>query len=457
MPGVDAGFLYMETPTLHMHTLKIALLDVTGAPTYSFDELKAELVRRLHLLPPFRRRAVQVPLHLNHPLWVEDREVDPDRHVLHHELPAGSGMKELEDLIGEIAGTQLDRSGPLWEMHVVDGLGEGRVAVVTKMHHALADGVAANALLANITDEGPGIGSGRPLEETPQRRELALRGLADAVRQIALLPGLLVRSLVGLLAVLRLRRGATHSPPRPLLDTPRTSFNGAITARRSFATASLPLEDFKRIRKAVPGVTLNDVVLAVVAGALRDWLLDKGQLPAKALTAGVPVGTDVASDSPRLVGNRVSTLFTCLHTDKADPVERLRAIAATTAVAKEVQHTLGADMLADWSQFAPPGLLRAFMRGYSRVRGANRHPAPFNVVISNVPGPRDPVSFSGARLTELFSVGPILEGIALNVTVWSYLDQMHFSLLTCPDNLPDLRAVATRLRPALDDLLGASL
>jgi diacylglycerol O-acyltransferase / wax synthase len=197
--------------------------------------------------------------------------------------------------------------------------------------------------------------------------------------------------------------------------------------------------------------------VAVVAGALRDWLLAKGELPAKALTAGVPVGTDVTSGDPRLVGNRVSTLFTCLHTDVADPVERLRAIAATTSVAKEVQHTLGADMLADWSQFAPPGLLRAFMRGYSRVRGADRHPAPFNVVISNVPGPREPVSFSGARLTELFSVGPILEGIALNVTVWSYLDQLHFSLLTCPDNLPDLRPLATRLQHALDDLLAAAL
>jgi diacylglycerol O-acyltransferase len=366
-------------------------------------------------------------------------------------------MRELEDLIGEIAGTQLDRSQPLWEMHVVDGLGAGRVAVVTKMHHALADGVAANALLANITDEGPSIGTGRPLEPTPQPRDVALRGLLDAVRQIALLPDLLVRSLLGLVAVLRLRRGSQHSPPRPLLDTPRTSFNGAITERRTFATATLPLEDFKRVRKAVPGVTLNDVVLAVVAGALRDWLLAKGELPAKALTAGVPVGTDVANDQPRLVGNRVSNLFTCLHTDVADPVERLRAIASTTAVAKEVQHTLGADMLADWSQFAPPALLRAFMRGYSRVRGADRHPAPFNVVVSNVPGPREPVSFVGARLTELFSVGPILEGIALNVTVWSYLDQMHFSLLTCPDNLPDLRALATRLQRALDDLLAAAL
>ncbi|HUR50501.1 MAG TPA: wax ester/triacylglycerol synthase family O-acyltransferase [Mycobacteriales bacterium] len=457
MPGVDAGFLYMETPTLHMHTIKVALLDVSSLPSYRFESFKAELMSRLHLLPPFRRRVVEVPMQLNHPLWVEDREVDPDRHVLRQVLPEGSGMAELEDLVGRIASTPLDRSEPLWEMHVVEGLGPGRIAVVTKMHHAMADGLAANALLANITDEGPGLGEQRPLEPAPVRRDLALRGLLDAVRQLALVPRLLARTLTSVLAVLRLRRTSSASPPRPILDTPRTSFNGAITARRTFATATLPLDDLKRVRKAVPGTTLNDVVLAVVAGAMRSWLDARGEHLDRPLTAGVPVGTDAASGAVRLGGNRVSTLFTCLHTDVVDPVERLRAIARTTETAKGVQATLGPDMLADWSQFTPPAPFRAFMRAYSRRRGADRHRAPFNLVVSNVPGPKQPVSFGGARMTEMFSVGPILEGIALNVTVWSYLDQMHFSLLSCPDNLADLRAVATRLQHGLDELLGAAL
>jgi WS/DGAT/MGAT family acyltransferase len=457
MPGVDAGFLYMETPTLHMHTIKVALLDVSDVPEYSVEVLKAVLVDRLHLLPPFRRRVVEVPWRLNHPLWVEDREVDADRHVFSHVLPPGSGMTELEDLIGRVASAPLDRTEPLWEMHVVEGLGPGRIAVVTKMHHALADGLAANALLANITDEGPGLGSERPLERTPEPKNLVLQGIRDAIRQIALIPGLLRRTLTALLAVVRLRRAATVSTPRPLLDTPRTSFNGAITARRSFATATLPLEDLKRVRKAVPDVTLNDVVLAVVAGAMRDWLEDRGEHLDRPLTAGVPVGTDAATGRVRLDGNRVSNLFTCLHTDVADPVERLRAIALTTSAAKEFQRTLGPEMLADWSQFAPPAPFAAFMRAYSRRRGADRHPAPFNLVVSNVPGPREQVSFAGARLTELFSVGPILEGIPLNVTVWSYLDRMHFSLLACPDNIADVRSIATRLDHGLAELIAAAL
>jgi len=457
MPGVDAGFLYMETPTLHMHTIKVALLDVSDLPSYSFQGFKDELVLRLHLLPPFRRRVVEVPLQLNHPLWVEDREVDADKHVLHHVLPPGSGMPELEDLVGRVASSPLDRTEPLWEMHVVEGLGDGVVAVVTKMHHAMADGLAANALLANITDTGPGLGAEKPLEPTPESRDLAIRGLLDAVRQIALIPRLLRTTFTSLLAVLRLRRGSLISTPRPLLDTPRTSFNGSITARRNFATATLALDDFKRVRKAVPDVTLNDVVLGVVAGAMRSWMHGRGEHPDKPLTAGVPVGTDAATGIARLGGNRVSNLFTCLHTDVDDPVERLRAISRTTTAAKEMQRTLGADMLADWSQFTPPAPFRAFMRAYSHRRHADRHPAPFNLVVSNVPGPREPVAFGGARMTEMFSVGPILEGIALNVTVWSYLDRMHFSLLSCPDNIADLRDLATRLQHGLDELLGAAL
>jgi WS/DGAT/MGAT family acyltransferase len=457
MPGVDAGFLYMETPTLHMHTIKVAVLDVSDVPAYRFDLIKEVLVDRLHLLPPFRRRVVEVPLMLNHPVWVEDHEVDADAHVVRHVLPPGAGMAELEDLVGEVASTPLDRSRPLWEMHVAEGLPDGRVAVITKMHHAMADGIAANALLANITDEGPGLGAEKPLEPTPEPRELVTRALIDAIRQIALVPGLLVRTIRSLLAVLKVRRDSPHTAPRPVLDTPRTSFNGAITGRRSFATATLPLDELKRVRKAVDGVTLNDVVLAVVAGAMRSWLDARGERLDKPLTAGVPVGTDALTDGVRLFGNRVSNLFTCLHTDVDDPVERLQAISRTTSLAKDVQRTLGADMLADWSQFTPPAPFRAFMRAYSHRNAADRHPAPFNLVVSNVPGPKEPVSFGGARMTEMFSVGPILEGIALNVTVWSYLDRMHFSLLACPDNLADVRDVATRLQRALDELVAGTL
>ena len=460
LPGVDAGFLYMETPTLHMHTLKIALVDVSTVPGgYSFERLQEELAARLHLLPPFRRRVVPVPLQVHHPVWVEDRDFDQTQHVRRDQVPAPGGMRQLEQLIGTLASTQLDRSRPLWEIHVCEGLADGRIAVVTKMHHALADGMAANALLANIMDLEPDAErapAGAPWrgEPTPRRRDL----LRDAVRawfhQLTWLPGLLLRTAKSVRAVIAHRRTSTVATPRPLLDTPRTSFNGAITARRSFATASLPLEDLKRVR-AAQGVTLNDVVLGVVSGAMRTWLALHDEQPSAPLIAGVPVSTDSAAEVIRLTGNRVSNLFTSLHTDIDDPVERLRAISRTTAEAKVLQSTLGLDMLESWVQFTPPAPFNAFMRAYSRLRAANLHSAPFNLVVSNVPGPTVPVHIAGARLDELFSVGPILQGIGLNITVWSYLDRMNFSALACPDTLPDVEVLVAGLADALAELLRA--
>ena len=364
LPGVDAGFLYMETPTLHMHTLKVAIVDASTVPGgYTFARFQEELAARLHLLPPFRRRVLRVPFQIHHPVWVEDRDFDQALHVRRDIIPAPGGMRELEELIGTIASTQLDRSRPLWEIHVCEGLADGRIAVVTKMHHAIADGNAANALLANIMDLVPDAVAPLPTEAwegepTPRRRDLLRDAAVAWVRQLTWLPALLLRTLRAVLAVVKHKRTSTVSVPRPVLDTPRTSFNGHITARRSFATASLPIADFKKVR-AAHGVTLNDVVLGVVAGAMNAWLALHGESPSGSLIAGVPIATDstAATSGPqsiRLTGNRVSNLFTSLHTDIVDPVERLKAISITTAEAKLVQRTLGLDMLESWIQFAPP-------------------------------------------------------------------------------------------------------
>lgn len=457
LPGVDAGFLYMETPTQHMHTLKVSFLDVSQVPGgYSFEVFTAGLGERLHLLPPFRRRLKQVPLQLHHPVWVEDEPVDLTAHLHRVVVPAPGGQREVEQIIGEIAGTPLNRSRPLWEISVLEGLADGTIGVVAKMHHAVADGVAASALLANVMD------TDRPLdlppwvpETPPTSRVLVFDALLGQLRQLLHLPGLLLRTLRSVALLVRRRRDMPVNPPRPILDTPKVSFNGAITARRSFATTSLSLPDLRAVRAAT-GVTFNDVVLGVVAGALCAWLAERGERPTGPLTAGIPVATDGPGAAARLTGNRVSNMFTSLCTDVPDPVERLRAIALVTAQAKVVQETLGLEMLQDWVQYTPPGPFSAFMRTYSRRRGADRHPAPFNVVVSNVPGPREPVTVGGARLTDLYSVGPILEGIGLNITVWSYLDRLNFSALACPDTLPDLPGLVRHLRPALAELAAAT-
>ena len=457
LPGVDAGFLYMETPTQHMHTLKIAYLDVGGlAGGYTYDVFKRGLAERLHLLPPFRRRLQHVPLQLHHPVWVEDRVLDLDQHLRRVVVAAPGGQREVEDAIADFAGTPLDRSRPLWEIAVLEGLPDGRICVVAKMHHAIADGVAASALLANVMDAGRGRrGSPWVPDQVPPKAVLLRDAVVGQVRQLVGLPGLLLRTLRSLLALVRRRRELEVQPPRPILDTPRVSFNGAITARRSFATASLPLADFREVRAAF-GVSFNDVVLGVVSGALRGWLAARGETPAGPLTAGIPVATDGPGAAERVAGNRVSNMLTSLCTDVDDPGERLRAIAKVTDAAKVVQETLGLDMLQDWVQYTPPLPFSAFMRAYSRHRAADRHRAPFNVVVSNVPGPREPVYVGGARLTDLYSVGPILEGIGLNITVWSYCDRMAFSALACPDRFDDLPSLVAQLEPALEELRAAA-
>lgn len=459
MDGIDAGFLYMETPSVHMHTLKIAILEADELVTY--DQFVKTLLARLKRLPPMRRKVVEVPFGLNHPVWVTLPRVNVAHHIRRHRIGGDGSMRDLEKLIGLIASTPLNREHPLWELHYCEGLEGGRVAIVGKMHHALADGAAANALLGNVTDVRT-AGTPEPVDEEyaeatrmPTRRMLISHALNDATKQMLDLPELLRRTFRGLVAMLRERRAGSKAPV-PVLDAPRVSFNGALTPMRSFATTTLPLAEFKRIRAQyadlVPGVTLNDLVLAVASGALRRWLAAHDEHPSSSLLAGVPMGTDERGAPPRLGGNRVSNMFTTLASDVDDPLERLREISETTASAKRLQQKLGPTMMADWSQFTPPRPFSAAVSAYSRIRAAEWHPAAFSAIVSNVPGPREPASVGGARLADVFSVGPLADGIGLNVTVWSYVDKMNFSLLACPDLLPDVDVLASYFPAALAEL-----
>lgn len=459
LTGFDAGYLYMETPTLHMHTLKLALLDMSAvAGGYDFERFERELERRLHLLPPFRRRFVKVPFELHHPVWIEDPDFDLAHHVRRAAVPAPGGSREMDALIGDIAGRQLDRTRPLWEIWMLDGLADGRVAFLAKIHHTLADGLAAAQLLANVmavsaddVDPPPPLEAWAP-EEVPSRWRLVAGAIADMVRKLGRLPRLVRSTGRGARAVAHHRKRAGVRPPRPIVDVPNTPFNASLTPHRTFATATVPLARVKAV-KAAFDVSVNDVVLAMVAGSLRAYLDARRSLPDRALVAGVPVSTDEPGAEPRLGGNKVSNLFTSLRTDLGDPVARLQAIHEVTRAAKHVHNLLGADMLADWAEYTPPKPYAWFMRLYSRWRLADRHRPPINLVVSNVPGPRDPLYVAGARLDRIYSVGPILEGIGLNVTVWSYLDQLNIGAIACREHVGDLHEVTDGMAVALDELL----
>ena len=268
------------------------------------------------------------------------------------------------------------------------------------------------------------------------------------------LPSLFGRTARNLRAVARRRRAAALAPPLPLRDPPRTSLNGSLTARRAFASTSLSLDDIRRVRVAF-GVTLNDVLLALVAGALRTHLETRGERPALPLVTEVPVATD-ASGPTRLGGNHLSNIFTSLCTDVADPVVRLRAIRDVTKVAKELHEVLGPDLFESWIQYAPPKLTAWWMRLYARLHLVNRHRPPINVIVSCVPGPRTRLAWPGGTLAAIYSVGPLVEGTALNVTAWSYVERLYVGTLTCPDLIEDPHAIASGLHDALAELVRAT-
>jgi WS/DGAT/MGAT family acyltransferase len=466
LSGLDAGFLYMETPTLHMHTLKIAVVDPATVPGgYSFEKVKDVLTERLHLLPMFRRRIVEVPFGLHHPLWIEDAAFDIANQVHRITAPAPGGVRELAAVCSTVAGRPLDRRRPLWELNVVEGLEDGHVGFIAKIHHCVADGVAAAEMLAGIMLTDPDASTDTPTapattwraEHVPTRGVLVADALRARLFGLLNIPGLIRRTVRGLRAAARRRRDAVVSPPAPF-DAPNTLFNGALTPNRLFVMTTMSLDDVKAVKSGL-GVTVNDVVLAVTAGALRRYLERHGGVPNKPLVAGVPVSTRQGapiSEDDEILANSVSNMFTSLRTDVADPIERVRAISDVTKVAKEVHQALGPDMLADWSELTPPRPFAAWMRTYSRFRLAERHRPPINLVVSNVPGPSAPLHIAGARLVSLYSMGPILEGIGLNVTVWSYLDQLNWGIVSTPEAMPDLWDLTADLHDALDELRKAA-
>lgn len=455
MSGLDATYLYTETPSLHMHTLKIGVLDVAQVPGgYSFERFKEVLGDRLHLLPPFRRRYVPVPFQLNHPVWVEDERFQLSNHVRRRVCDAPGGVRELDAAISDIASTPLRPDRPLWEVWVVEGLEGGQVGFVTKLHHTAADGVAANALLANIMVTSPDQLEPPPPdrpwgpEPLPSTATLVRDALVDRAKGLRRLPKLVASTVRGGRRAKELRRTAADPPPGAF-GGPRTSFNGPLTPRRTFATISLPLADF-RLAKSAFDCSINDVVLAIVAGALRRYLADRGEPHDEPLVAAVPVSSD-KPDTVRLLGNKVSNLFTSLRVDIADPVERLRTMSRITSTAKELQNALGVDTMEQWVEYAPP---QPYALAWRRVVPRLKRP-PINCIVSNVPGPRTPFYIAGAKMTRMQSVGPIMEGVGLNVTVWSYLDDMNFSAISCPELIGDLHAVTDGLHDALAELIKA--
>ncbi len=457
--GTDAAFLEMETPAMHLHVIGVLILDPAGTSGgLTPDRLKALFRSRLHLIPPFRRRVVSVLGGLDQPRWIDDPEFDLARHLHHRTLGPGATQADLESFVGEVASVPLDRDRPLWETWLVDGFADGTVALVTKVHHAIMDGAAGGDLMASLFDldgDVPADVAGEPTpwegEPIPHPARLVAEAAPGALARLGRLPGVVARTTTSLIRSAGAMAGRGGSPMR---FAPATPLNGPLTPARSIAFAQAPLDDLKEVRRAF-GTTVNDVVLAAATASLRRYLLDRDIRPSRPLVAAVPVALPRRDDKAAL-GNRTTNMMVSLPVQLDDPVEALQSIHADALGAKAVQQALGPDVLEDWIGLAPAALLTASARVYSDLRLSRFHPALFNAIVSNVPGPPIPLYLAGAHVLATYPMGPLLGSAALNLTVLSQTGVLDVGVIACPDLVDDVRAIGDGFLIGVTALLEAA-
>jgi diacylglycerol O-acyltransferase len=448
--------LYLETATQPLQVFSVLELDPATIPGgYSYDRLRDEFSARVRAIPVFREKLSDSFLNLDHPVWVEDGDFDIDRHVHRISLRAPGNWAELSEISGHLAGLPLDRRRPLWEMWVIEGFGGsrggGRLAVLLKVHHAAADGVTYANLLSQLCSTEPDPPTPDPVEAGPFTRQaptplrMAFGGLARFAGRplqlaISVLPAA-IRAVVD--TIRRAARGRAMAAP---FTAPRTRLNARLTAQRNVAFARLELDDVKTVKNHF-GVSVNDVAMALVSGVVRQFLLDRGELPGPSLVALVPVSVHEPWEG--LGRNQVSGMFARLQTQIADPAERLRALAQATTNAKEHASAIDATLLQDFSQITGPMVLGVAKRVYARL---TQFRPMYNLVVSNVPGPRMHY-FLGAKVLAIYPFGPVLHGSGLNITMWSVNGKLHVSLISCPELLPDLWEMADGFATGLKELL----
>jgi WS/DGAT/MGAT family acyltransferase len=458
LSGLDASFLYLETPKVPMHIGGVAVLE--GSMT--FEEFKEFLQARVHTVDKLTQKLVTIPLSLDRPYWIEDPDFDINLHLHRTALPRPGGWKELRYLASRLFSQQLNRDRPLWEFIFVEGLDtipqvpKGSVALISKVHHAGFDGKSGADLMSMLFDisatpKEPPPPKPKPQDEVPGTVGLMAKSAYNFMTRPGKLPGLLWDTGKATLKAGYLTRMQGIKMPTIPFSAPKTLFNDTVEAERKWNSAILDLGRVKKIRKAVEGATLNDVVLTICAGALRRYLDEKGQLPEKPLVAMVPVSTRTAEET-NAMGNQVSAMYIQLATDIADPVKRLEKIHINTMVGKLYQDAIDARSLMGFADIIPFGLAGVAARFYSRSAIAKRHNPFFNLVITNVPGPGIPVYLAGKKLLVNMGTAPIFDGMGLILPVLSYNGTLSISPTSSANLMPDLDVFTRYIRESANEL-----
>ncbi len=498
LSSLDASFLYLETPEMPMHVGSMAIFRLKdGYEGSFFEDFKAMIAERLHIAPILKSRLAKTPLDIDHPSWVEDDQFDIDRHIFRGSLPAPHDRATLERIVGWMHAKLLNRARPLWEFYVFEGMANNEIGLYSKMHHAAIDGGAGAALTAIIYDTTPVPRKiAEPLPQAKQQREArdiaadfidsyqqiwrqpfdmtagiksidlprtgksdlgsilfdnAMMQIENAVKFAGSIPAVFksVSEMANKAADPKSREGISS------MISPSTILNKSISSERSFAAVSVSLPQAKAVAKQAGG-KLNDVVLALSSGVLRRYLLERGALPSRSLTAGVPIS--LREEGNTEANNQVFGMVCSLATHIEDPAQRLQAIIAESTKAKEMSHPLRAlvPQMSNVSMLGAPILVQVLALLYSRSNLSDVLPPAANVTISNVPGPRQTLYAVGAELLNIFPVSISTHGLALNITVQSYRDQLDFGFIAGANIIPHVQQLADMLPRELELLVAAS-
>ena len=479
LTSLDVQFLAAEDGRTHGHVSAVAILDPSTTPNgkLTLTDINRVFRQRLHLLPPLRWRLVEVPLGLDYPHWLDDTDFDLEFHLRELHLPPPGNLKQLAEQVSRIVSRPLDRARPLWECYLIGGLEHGNVALLIKMQHAVVDGVSGAEILGMLFDTGA---EGREIppapaptrERPPGNWSLLARGVAATPRQltraISAIPATLehldtvptLRNVPGLgLASGVVHRARTRNRDGRLLQAPagrapRTRFNARISPHRRIAFGTLSLPEIKAVKNAC-GATVNDVIVTLSTAAIRDWLIAHDDLPDEPLLATIPISVR-AREEMGTFGNRVSVMIVPLATNEPDPLRRLQLTHETLRAAKERHQAVPADILANANHLIPPSLFARASGVTATFAASSRFSPPYNVIISNVPGPPIPIYAAGARQIASYPVSVIHDGVGLNITVFSYQDRVDFGLVADRELIPNLHRMTAALTVALTELRTAA-
>lgn len=468
LSGQDAMFLYAERPNSPMHIGPVMIYDPSTAPNgfVRFKDILKVFEQRLHRSPVFTRKLLNVPLGLDHPYWIEDPDFDLEFHVRHIALPKPGDWRQLCIQVARLHARQLDRSRPLWEAYVIEGLDNipglppGSFAMFMKIHHAAIDGATGNEIISALHEFEPvaDLGSVRPAPipatraDIPGEMELFTRAAGSLAKKPMELTKLLGKAVPAWRRIQKIKKEQTYTP---LGKTQKTRFNGTVTAHRIFAAVTFPLQEVKAVKNSVEGATVNDVMLSIVSGAMRRYLAEKGELPEQSLVTGAPV--NVRNEAEQGAGgNVVSMMVISLRTDIEDPLGNLRAVNAEAVNSKSYLNALGARTLTDWSNQIPAQIASLGFRAAAATGLTTAEPFA-NTIVTNVPGPREPLYFGGARLVHSLGAGPCYDGMGLFQVVGSYTDEITLSIQACREMMPDPEFYEQCVRQSWTELRDAAL